>query len=379
MANTIPETGLQLFSTVTDDGHLELALKQVPVPAPGEDEVLIRMEAAPINPSDLAVMLSAADSDSFTAGEADGQPLARAAIPEAAARFTAPRKGMPIPIGNEGAGTVIAAGGSDAAQALLGKTVALAGGASYAQYKVAKARDCLVLPDGTGAEAGASSFVNPLTTLGMIGTMRLEGFEGLVHTAAASNLGQMLVKLCAAEGIPLVNIVRSEEQVALLKRLGATHVVNSSTDGFMPALIDATAETKAFLAFDAIGGGRLAGQILTAMEQAALRTLPANGPYGSTQMKQIYIYGGLSPAPTELTRGFGMKWGLGGWLLTPYLQRVGAEEVAKMRARVARDLGTTFASKYTRRITLAEAVDPANIAAYNRKSTGEKYLILPQG
>lgn len=377
MADAAPETGLQLYSTVTDDGHLELALKQVPVATPGEDEVLIRMEAAPINPSDLAVMLSAADSDAFTAGEADGQPLARGAIPEAMKRATAGRMGAAIPIGNEGAGTVIAAGG--AAQALIGKTVALAGGGSYAQYKIAKARDCMLVPDGVSAEDGASSFVNPLTTLGMIGTMRLEGYGGLIHTAAASNLGQMLVKLCAEEGIPLVNIVRSEEQVALLKGLGAMHVINSSETGFMGQLIGAIAETKAFLAFDAIGGGKLAAQILTAMEQAALRVLPANGPYGSTQMKQVYIYGGLSTAPTELSRGFGMKWGLGGWLLTPYLQRVGGEEVANMRARVAAGLKTIFASKYTKRITLAEAVDPATIAAYNRKSTGEKYLITPQG
>lgn len=377
MADAIPQTGLQLFSTVTDSGHLELAMKQVPVAAPGDGEVLIRMEAAPINPSDLAVMLSAADSDAFVAGETDGQPLARGELPEAAKRATAARIGTSIPIGNEGAGTVIAAGAG--AEELIGKTVALAGGGSYATYKRAKAADCMVVPDGIPAEDAASSFVNPLTTLGMIGTMRLEGFEGLVHTAAASNLGQMLVKLCAEEGVPLVNIVRSEEQVALLKGLGATHVVNSSEPGFVGALIEAIAQTNAFLAFDAIGGGKLAGQILTAMEQAALRTQPANGPYGSTQAKQVYIYGGLSTAPTEITRGFGMKWGVGGWLLTPYMQRVGGEEVAKMRARVAAGLKTTFASKYTRRITLAEAIDPAIIAAYNRKSTGEKYLVLPQG
>lgn len=377
MTDAAPQTALQLFSTATKDGHLELALKQVPVPTPGDDEVLIRMEASPINPSDLAVMLSAADSDSFTADTADGHPLARAGIPEAMARAVAPRIGVSIPIGNEGAGTVVAAGGE--AQALIGKTVALAGGGSYAQYKIAKARDCMVAPDGITAEEAASSFVNPLTTLGMIGTMRLEGFEGLVHTAAASNLGQMLVKLCIEEGVPLVNIVRSEEQVALLKGLGAKHVINSSEPGFVGQLIEAIAETNAFLAFDAIGGGKLAAQILTAMEQAALKTQPANGPYGSTQAKQVYIYGGLSTAPTEISRGFGMKWGVGGWLLTPYMQRVGAEEVANMRARVAAGLKTTFASKYTSRITLAEAVDPATIAAYNRKSTGEKYLVLPQG
>ncbi|HEY0623993.1 zinc-binding dehydrogenase [Sphingomonas sp.] len=375
MTDAIPSHARQLFSTVTEDGRLELSLRDVPVPAPTGDEVLVRVEATPINPSDLAVLLSAADSNAFTATR-EG---ASAAIPETARRALAPRAGKPLPIGNEGAGTVVAAGDDPAAQALIGKTVAAAGGAFYAQYRLLRARDCLVLPEGVSAAEGASSFVNPMTALAMVGTMRREGYSGLVHTAAASNLGQMLVKLTKAEGVPLVNIVRSQAQVDLLRGLGATHVIDSNAPDFMPQLIDAVAETQAFLAFDAIGGGKLAGQILTAMEAAAVRTNPANGPYGSTTMKQVYIYGGLNMAPTEISRGFGMKWGVGGWLLTPYLQAAGGEEVMRMRARVAAGIRTTFASGYTSRITLDQAVQPDIIAAYNRRATGEKYLILPNG
>lgn len=373
MTDTVPAQARQLFSTVTDDGHLELAIREVQVPTPRGDEVLVRIDATPINPSDLAVLLSAADGDAFTAMPGG----ARAVLPEAARRAVAPRLGKPLPVGNEGAGVVVAAGEDPAAQALLGKTVAAVGGAFYAQYRLVRARDCLVLPEGVSAEEGASSFVNPMTALAMVGTMRREGYSGLVHTAAASNLGQMLVKLTTKEGVPLVNIVRSEAQAELLRGLGASHVVDSSAPDFMPRLIDAIAETQAFLAFDAIGGGKLAGQILTAMEAAAVRTNPANGPYGSTTMKQVYIYGGLSTEPTVISRGFGMKWGVGGWLLTPYLQAVGAEEAARMRAAVAAGIRTTFASAYTRRITLDEAVQPDIIAAYNRRATGEKYLILP--
>ncbi|MEN2785385.1 zinc-binding dehydrogenase [Sphingomonas qilianensis] len=375
MTDTIPTQAKQLFSTVTDDGRLELALRTVPVTAPGDDEVLIRVDAAPINPSDLGVMLTVADSDAFEAGD----NAASAVIPEAMRRHVAARQGISIPIGNEGAGLVVAAGASPAAQALLGKTVALAGGGMYATYRTAKAVACMIVPEGTSAEEGASSFVNPLTALSMIGTMRLDGYKALIHTAAASNLGQMLVKLCLAEGVELVNIVRSAEQVALLQSLGAKYVVDSSQPDFMKALTEAIAETQAFLAFDAIGGGRLAGQILTAMEAAALKTQKANGPYGSTQYKQVYLYGGLNTAPTELNRGFGMSWGIGGYLLTYFLQRVGQEETTKLRDRVARELKTTFASAYTSRITLQQAIEPATIAAYNRRATGAKYLITPQG
>jgi hypothetical protein len=236
----------------------------------------------------------------------------------------------------------------------------------------------MTVPEGTTAEEAASSYVNPLTALGMVGTMKREGYQGLVHTAAASNLGQMLVKLCKADGVPLVNIVRSETQAKLLRDLGAEHVVDMTANDFMPKLIDAIAATNAFLAFDAVGGGKLAGQILAAMEQAALRTQRADGPYGSRQMKQVYLYGGLSSAPTEFNRGFGMRWRMGGWLLTYFLEDVGATEAKALRERVSRELKTTFASKYTQRIPLAGVLDPANIAAYGKRATGEKYLVTPQ-
>lgn len=373
--NPLPETQRRLVSTVTKNGQVRLSIQDAPVPVPGDDEVLIRVEATPINPSDLAVLLALTEPSAFVSDEDDASA---APLSPAVQRALSARAGVDLPVGNEGSGTVVAAGQAEAAQALLGKTVALAGGGFYAQYRKVRAADCMVVPEGTTAEEAASSFVNPLTALGMVGTLKREGYKGLVHTAAASNLGQMLVKLCAADGIPLVNVVRSEQQAQLLRDLGAEHVVDMSADDFMPRLIDAIAATDAFLAFDAVGGGRLAGQILAAMEQAALRTQRADGPYGSRQMKQVYVYGGLSTAPTELTRSFGMRWRMGGWLLTYFLEEVGADEARALRDRVARELKSTFASRYTQRISLAEAIDPAVIAAYGKRATGEKYLILPQ-
>ncbi|WP_304191820.1 NADH oxidase, partial [Phenylobacterium aquaticum] len=282
-----------------------------------------------------------------------------------------------MPVGNEGAGVVIAAGASPAAQALLGKTVALLGGAMYAQFRVVKAADVLLLPEGATARDGASCFVNPLTALGMVETMRREGHTALVHTAAASNLGQMLNKICLMDGVALVNVVRSPEQAALLAGIGAKHVVDSTSANFMEELTDALVETGATLAFDAIGGGKLAGQILTAMEIAANRKMTEYSRYGSTTYKQVYIYGGLDTRITELSRGFGMSWGLGGWLLTPFLMKIGAAEAGKLRQRVADELKTTFASHYSHEISLAEALNPEIIAGYNRRATGEKYLINP--
>lgn len=373
MTNALPDTGLQLFSTVTDDNRLTLALKPVPVTPPGEDEVVIRVEATPINPSDLGLLIGVADTSQLSV---DGD-VTSAPIPPRFERAVAARRGTPMPVGNEGAGTVIAAGAAPEAQALLGRVVSLAGGQMYAQYKRAKARDCILLPEGVTAEEGASSFVNPLTALGMVGTMRREGYEALVHTAAASNLGQMLVKLTAAEGIQLVNIVRSAEQAALLKSIGAVHVVDSTSADFTAQLTAAIRETGAFLAFDAIGGGRLASQILQAMEAAAVQRNPGFSVYGSTQRKQVYIYGGLDMAPTELTRGFGMAWGVGGWLLTPYLQQAGPEEAARMRRYVVDNIRGIFASHYSDRISLSDVLDPAHIQRYNKRATGEKFLIDP--
>ena len=370
----LPDTYRRLVSTVTPEGQVKLSLQDTPLPSLNDDDVLVRVEATPINPSDLAVLLALTDGTQFTR---DGD-AATAPLNPAVQRALSARAGVDLPVGNEGAGEVVAAGQSPAAQALIGKTVALAGGGFYAQFRKARAADCMIVPDGTSAEEGASSYVNPLTALGMVGTMKREGYTGLVHTAAASNLGQMLVKLCAADGVPLVNIVRSEAQASLLRDLGAEHVVDMTADDFLPKLIDAIAATNAYLAFDAVGGGKLAGQILTAMEQAALRTQRADGPYGSRQMKQVYLYGGLSPAPTEFNRGFGMRWRMGGWLLTYFLEDIGSDAANGLRDRVARELKTTFASKYTKRIALTEMLDPDTIAAFGKRATGEKYLVMPQ-
>ncbi len=379
MTDTLPTSGLQLRSLVTADGTLDLSLVDTPVRAPGPDQVLVRIEASPINPSDIGLLFGAADMTTARQLGTPEAPHVVADIPPAFMRAMAARVGESMPVGNEGGGTVIAAGDSPAAQALIGKTVGALGGAMYGQYRTLRLSDVVVLGDGATAEQGASCFVNPLTALGMTETMKLEGHTALVHTAAASNLGQMLNKICLKDGIALVNIVRSAEQAALLKGLGAAHVVDSSQDGFMDALVDALVATGATIAFDAIGGGKLAGQILTAMEIAANKTAKEYSRYGSTTHKQVYIYGGLDTRPTELNRGFGMAWGLGGWLLTPFLQKIGAADVARLKARVVAELTTTFASHYTARGSLAEALSLEAIAAYNRRATGEKFLITPHG
>lgn len=292
-------------------------------------------------------------------------------------RAMAARVGEAMPVGNEGCGIVVKAGASPAAQALLGKTVALLGGAMYAQYRTLPVMMCMELPDGTEPEDGASCFVNPLTSLAFTEVMKRDGYKGIVHTAAASNLGQMLVKICKADGIPLVNIVRSAAQAEILKELGATHIINSSEDGFLDTLADAITETEAFIGFDAIGGGKLAGQILGCMEQAAVRRMSEYSRYGSNQMKQVYVYGALDLGPTILGRNFGLTWGLGGFLLTPFLQQAGAETQMQMRARVVAELTTTFASHYSHKISLEQALDLETLNAYNAKRTGEKYLITP--
>jgi NADPH2:quinone reductase len=373
-----PDTGRQLRSLVTRDGTLELSLLDIPIPEPQPNEVLIRIEASPINPSDLGVLFAGADmATAKVSGPADN-PIVTAIIPAAAMRALAGRVGKSIPAGNEGAGVVVEAGSSAGAQALAGRTVAVAGGAMYAQYRCVDATQCLELPQGTPATAGASSFVNPLTALGMVETMRREGHSAIVHTAAASNLGQMLNKLCIEEDVPLVNIVRKSEQEDILKAIGAVHVCNSTSPSFMGDLTQALIETSATLAFDATGGGRLAGQILTCMEAALTANSGEYSRYGSTTHKQVYIYGGLDRGPTVFNRNFGMAWGIGGWLLTPFLQSIGAEEFGILRQRVASGLETTFASTYTKEVSLAEALQPDAFSVYAMHATGEKYLITPQ-
>jgi NADPH:quinone reductase len=375
-----PVKALQLLSSVEADQTLRVFLEEVDVPEPGPDEVLVRVEAAPINPSDLGLLFAGADMASAASSGTPDRPMVTVPMPPGAMRAATGRVGSPLPVGNEGAGAVVAAGSSAAAQELLGKTVGLIGGAMYSQYRCVSASQCLELPEGTSAEEGASWFVNPMTALGMIGTMGLEGHSALVHTAAASNLGQMLNRLCIDEGIPLVNIVRKAEQEQLLRSAGAAYVCNSTSPTFTTDLTDALRATSATLAFDAVGGGKLASQILACMEAAA--TPPgAQGysRYGSSIHKQVYIYGGLDRGPTELTRSFGMAWGLGGWLLTPYLQRIGPDAADQMRVRVAAGLKTTFASNYTDEVSLAGALQLNAIARYAQQATGSKYLIKPNG
>ncbi|TYL91356.1 NADH oxidase [Bradyrhizobium rifense] len=371
------KTGLQLRSLIKKSGELEILLLDVPTPEPADDEVVVRIEAAPINPSDLGLLVGAADMSTAKASGTKEVPVITAKVPDGAMRAMGARLDQSLPVGNEGAGIVIKTGSSDAAKALMGKTVAMIGGAMYAQYRTLKARDCQPLPEGTTAAEGASWFVNPLTALGMTETMRREGHKALVHTAAASNLGQMLNKICIKDGIGLVNIVRSKEQAEILKKIGAKHVVDSSVPSFLDDLTNALVETGATIAFDAIGGGKLAGDILNCMEIAINKTAKEYSRYGSSVHKQVYVYGGLDIRPIELPRGFGMAWGVGGWLLTPFLQKIGPADIGRLRQRVVSELKTTFASHYTKVVSLQEALDPANIAVYAKRATGEKFLIDP--
>jgi len=374
----VDQTSLGLRSLVKQDGSLELSLAQVTVSPPKNDEVIVRVEATPINPSDLGLLFAGGDVSSAKVSGKGSQTVVAAPIAPAVMRALSARIGKSMPVGLEGAGVVTNAGPSPEAQALLGKTVSIFVGGMYGQLRKARAADCLVLPAGIKTEEAASAFVNPLTALGMLETARREGHKGLVHTAAASNLGQILNRLCQADGIPLVNIVRSEEQVQILKGLGAKHIVNSAQASFRDDLVSALKATGATLAFDAIGGGKLAGQILNAMEAvAAGASAETYNMYGSSVHKQVYIYGTLDPGPIELTRGSGMAWGIGGWLLFHFLAKVGPEVEARLKARVASEIRTTFASHYTRTISLLEALDPGLITAYSRRATGEKFLINP--
>jgi NADPH:quinone reductase-like Zn-dependent oxidoreductase len=378
MTAELPETGLQLRSLVTSQGALELSLQNVPVPTPAATEVLVRVEASPINPSDLGLLVASADLSTATVAGTPERPVVTAHLGADAVAQLSGRLDQSLPVGNEGAGTVVAAGSSPTAQALLGKVVGIAGGAMYTQYRAVDAAACLVLPDGATAADGASSFINPLTALGMVETMRSEGHSALVHTAAASNLGQMLVKICLADGVPLVNVVRKPDQERLLRSLGAEYVCDSSSPSFASELTAALEATSATLAFDATGGGTLASQILNGMEAAAAQNAGAYSRYGSTVHKQVYIYGGLDTGPTVLTRNFGMAWGIGGWLLTPFLQHAGAETLGRLKARVAAELTTTFASAYTREVSLAGMLQPDAFNAYVKRATGEKFLVTPQ-
>jgi len=368
---------LQLRSLVKKSGEMELSLVTTSIPKPGADEVIVRIEAAPINPSDLGLLLANADWSHTTLSGTAQHPIVTAAISANAVQAMAARLDISMPVGNEGAGVVVEGGSSPGAQALVGKTVAVLGGAMYSQYRSVNVNQCLVLPEGASAADGASCFVNPLTALGMIGTMRREGHKALVHTAAASNLGQMLNRLCLTEHIGLVNIVRKQEQEDVLKAAGALHVCRTDSATFLKDLTDALAATGATIGFDAIGGGPLAGQILGCMEAAVNRSTTVYSRYGSTTHKQVYLYGSLDMSPAVLNRNYGMAWGIGGWLLTPYIEKIGPLAFQELKERVARELKTTFASHYTKVISLAEALQPDAIAAYSKRATGQKYLINP--
>ncbi|HKY90017.1 MAG TPA: hypothetical protein VJM11_03220 [Nevskiaceae bacterium] len=375
---SLPNTTLQIRSLIRSNGDYELALVEAPVPAPKAHEVVVRVEAAPINPSDLGLMLGAADLRTAAQGGTAERPVITAKVPPAALKGMAQRLDLSMPVGNEGAGVVVAAGSSSSAQALLGRTVAMfAGGETYSQYRCISLAQCVELPTGVTPREGASAFVNPLTALGMVETMRREGHRALVHTAAASNLGHMLNRICLQDGVPLVNVVRKPAQAEALRAEGARFVCDSSQPTFMEDLTAALATTGATIAFDAVGGGKLAGQLLSAMEAAINRSITGYNRYGSSTHKQVYIYGALDRAPTEFKRDFGMAWSIGGWLLFPFLSKAGAETTDRMKARVVSEIRTTFASHYTKEISLAQAVRLEEIAIYGAQATGTKVLINP--
>lgn len=375
---SLPATYLQMLSTVTPDGELKMALHEKEMPIPKSDQIVVKIEATPINPSDHGVMFGwSTMGKAVSTGEGAEMVLTAPVSPQGMAVMKG-RVGQDLPIGNEGAGTVVAAGDSEYAQSLMGKTVAVMGGGMYAEYKCVPAMMCMpLMPDQT-ARDGASSFVNPLTALSFLETMRLEGHTAIVHTAAASNLGQMLNKICQADGVDLVNIVRREEQAEILRGLGAKYICDSSKDSFAKDLTDAIHETGATLAFDATGGGDLASKILSAMEAAAARTPGAYSIYGSIAHKQVYLYGGLDVSPTVLTRGYGMAWGVGGWLLPNFLAKAGMDVAVRLRARVVKELKTTFASHYTDELSLSDMLQADVVARYNAKTTGQKFLVCPQ-
>ena len=366
----------QIRSEVTKEGKLLIYVESTAMPEPKEDEVLIRIEASPINPSDLGLLIGPADVSSMSVSGEGENAVVTMDIPEGLLRMLETRLDQSLPVGNEGGGVVVKAGRKDL-EDLVGKTVGVAGGSMYSQYRCVNAASCFVMHEGVTSAESASCFVNPLTALGMVETMRLENHSALVHTAAASNLGQMLIKICLDEDVPLVNIVRKEEHVEKLNSLGAKFVCNSSKETFMQDLVSALVETGATIGFDATGGGKLSGQILTAMEVAANQTATEYNRYGSNTFKQVYIYGGLDRSPTTLNRAFGFSWGLGGWLLTPFIGRIGPERFEELKQKVADEIKTTFASHYTKEISLEEVLQPENINVYSKQATGEKYLVNP--
>jgi len=372
----MPSTTLEIRSRISREGELKLWLEEVPLPRPRPNEFVVRVEAAPLNPSDQILMLGSVDLTSLRASGTVNRPIIEGRVPPERLAVMSGRLDRALSVGNEGAGTVIAAGSE--ATSLIGRVVAIrATTGSYAKHQIVEAADCLVLPEGLSARDGAAAFINPLTALGMVETMRREGHSALIHTAAASNLGQMLVRLCRKDGVPLVNIVRSAEQVTLLRDLGAEYVVDSSAPDFVNALVVAIETTGATLAFDAIGGGTMASTVLSAMEAVQIRKLATYSRYGSPVHKQIYIYGVLDPRPKVLDGQFGTAWSVGGWLMSWFYNKIGTADAARLRQRVADELRTTFASRFTAELSLQEALSLQAILAYSRRATGAKYLITP--
>jgi NADPH:quinone reductase-like Zn-dependent oxidoreductase len=343
---------------------------------PSDDEVVVRIEATPINPSDLGLLLGPADISTLRALSNQSVPTLSFSIPEVRLPGARGRIGRSLSVGSEAAGTVVAAGRN--AKAMEGRLVGVTGRGLYADYVKLDIQQVIALPEGATAADGASMFINPMTALGFIETTLAEGHKAIVHLAAASNLGQMLQKLCLADGIPLVNIVRSEEQAAILRGIGAAHVLISTDEDFRAQLTQAVADTGATIAFDPIGGGSLGGDVLAAMEKVAVGRMTEYNRYGSDVFKQLYIYGSLDRSPIVLDRmTFGFEWGVAGWLLFPFLKKASPQTVERMRQRVRDELTTIFASRYTRIIGLEEALQPDVLRAYEPKATGEKFLIDP--
>jgi NADPH:quinone reductase len=378
LVTDVPATTRALRSLVDEGGEVRVSVETVDTPQPRAHQVLVGVEAAPLNPSDLALMLAMSDVDKASTSGTQDAPVVTAPIHPAVMASLKARLGVSMPVGNEGAGVVVAAGDSAEAQALLGRTVGFPGEGTYGEHSIAVAQMCLPLPEGTDAVDGASCFVNPMTALGMVETMRREGHTGLVHTAAASNLGQMLNRICLADGVPLVNVVRRPEQAELLREQGAAHVCDSSSETFVADLVEALRETGATLAFDAVGGGDLASRILNAMEVAVTDPDAPYSRYGTQVHKQVYVYGALDRRPIELRRGFGFAWGVGGWLLMPFLASLAPGDLGRLQRRVADELTTTFASTYSDEISLTEALDLDVMRRYVRQATGEKFLLRPQ-
>jgi NADPH2:quinone reductase len=375
---TTPTTTLELRSTVGDDATVTVHLRRSEIAPLGEDDVLVRVGAAPINPSDLGALFAGADLEAAVASELDGLPAVVAPLSPAALAASAGRLGRAMPAGNEGGGTVVATGSSPAAASLAGRVVGFLSGNAYAEHRVLNVAQCLAMPDGVTPVQAAAAFVNPLTALGMVETMRLEGHRALVHTVGASNLGLMLQRICTADGVELVNIVRRPEHVELLVGVGAAHVCDSSSPSFEDELVEALRATGATIAFDAIGGGELASTILRAMEEVAAASAGEFSRYGSDTHKQVYIYGGLDRSPTVLRRDFGMSWSIGGWLLMPFLARIGPDAADRLRRRVADEITTTFASSYGAHLTLLDVVDPDHVRRYGRMASGDKALVVPE-